>query len=323
MKTLFATLFFVILLLSGGALRAEEPMKIIASFSILADIVKQVGGDKVVVATLVGPNSDAHAFVPRPSDAKALNVAKLVVVNGLGLEGWMDRLVKESATEATVVVASKGIQTRSFGENDALDAKDLNHVDPHAWQSIPNVMVYVNNIRDALIAADKANENYYTDQAERYVAELRTLDAWVRAQIGQVPAELRRIITNHEAFGYFGREYEVSIIAAQGIQAESQPSAARIAQLVKQMKSNGVKAVFIENVSSPRLMQSLQKLAPGTVFGGALYSDALSDKSPADTYAGVMRWNTTAIADGMRRAIAPEADTPASGEAEKVTTPKK
>jgi zinc/manganese transport system substrate-binding protein len=205
----------------------------------------------------------------------------------------MDRLLKTSGTKAKLIVASKELTAVTFTE----DGKTV--ADPHAFQSIPNVMRYVQNIRDGLSEADKGNTEFYRDNADAYLAKLRTLDAWVRAKLGSVPAAERKIITNHDAFGYFAKAYDVKILAAQGVQTGGEPSAKRIAQLAKQIKDEGVKAVFIENISDPRLMQKLEKQS-GAKFGGKLYSDALSATPPANTYEGLMRWNVTAITDALR-----------------------
>jgi zinc/manganese transport system substrate-binding protein len=309
MKRFLSTLLLGLLFVSP--LHADDAkLKVVASFSILGDIVKQIGGDAVDVTTLVGPDGDAHVFQPTAGDARAIADANLVVFNGLGFEGWMDRLQKQSGTKASTVIASDGIDKRKFEDKDDHDdhkdhdthdheAHDHGAFDPHAWQSVPNVLVYVANIRNALIKADPAHEKAYRANAEKYLMELRTLDAWIRAQLKAIPAEKRKIVTNHDAFGYFAAEYGVTLLAAQGMQTETEPSAAQIAKLITRMKEQNVKAAFIENISNPSLIRTLQEQG-GVKFGGRLYSDALGEKAPADTYLGMMRWNVTSITEALK-----------------------
>lgn len=294
---MFKKLVLVILAFFSFTQPAFAQMQVVASFSVLADIVRQIGGEQVDVKSLVPSNGDAHEYQAKPSDAKVLREAKIIFVNGLGLEGWMDRLIRQSATKAPVIVVNTNVTPRKMNAN----GKDV--FDPHSWQSIPNVMLhYIPVIRDALIAADKNNEAYYRDQAEKYRLSLRTLDAWARATLGTVAPDDRKMITNHDALGYFGAEYGITILAAQGLQPDAEPSAGQMAALVKQIKAGDIKTVFIENMSSPRLMQRLEKLT-GATFGGELYTDATSDKPPADSYEGMIRWNVTAITNALHKQL--------------------
>src|SRR5438552_5865170 len=199
---------------------AQEKLKAVATFSILADFVKNVGGDRVEVQALVGPNGDAHVYQPTPGDAKTLADAKVVFVNGLGFEGWMERLIKASASKATIVTATKGVKPRK-----AEDDHGHGDADPHAWQSVANAKLYVANIRDALSAADPAGKGSYEANAAAYLAKLDALDAEVRAAIDKIPSNRRKIITTHDAFGYFAAAYKVSFIAPQGVSTESEVSA--------------------------------------------------------------------------------------------------
>ena len=196
---------------------AQEKIKTVATFSILADVVKNVGGDRVAVTALVGPNSDAHVYQPSPSDAKTLADAKVVFTNGLGFEGWMERLIKASGTKAAMVVASKGVKPRNLEPG----ADGHQHAtDPHAWQAVGNIKLYAGNIRDALVAADPAGKADYEANAKAYLAKLDALDAEIRAEVGKIPADRRRIITTHDAFGYFAAAYGVAFIAPQGVSTE-------------------------------------------------------------------------------------------------------
>ncbi|WP_406854863.1 metal ABC transporter substrate-binding protein [Alsobacter sp. KACC 23698] len=263
-----------------------ERIPVVASFSILGDFVRQVGGDRVQAVSLVGPNGDAHVFQPSPADARTLAGARLVVVNGLGLEGWIDRLVRASGSRAPVVTASAGVkplESREGGE--------APHADPHAWQDVANAKAYVAAIRDGLSAADPAGKAVYDERAAAYLAQLDALDAEVRAAIARIPADRRRIVTTHDAFGYFGRAYGVAFIAPQGVSTEAEASARDVARIIRQIRAEKVPAVFLENVSDPRLMQRITR-ETGAKVGGKLYSDALSEQGgPAGTYIEMIRNN--------------------------------
>lgn len=283
-----------------------QKLPVVASFSILGDLVKNVGGDRVAVTTLVGANGDAHVFQPAPADAKKIAAAKLVFVNGLGFEGWMDRLVKASGTKAPLVVATTGITPLAFAEEE--DGHDHDHAkkdahkedhaghdhgpsDPHAWQSVANAKLYVANIRDGLITADPAGKAEYEANAAAYTAKLDALEAEVKTAVASIPEARRRIITSHDAFGYFGNAYGVEFIAPQGVSTESEASAKDVARIIRQIKAEKVPAVFMENISDPRLVKRISQ-ETGAKIGGTLYSDALSDdKGPASTYIDMIQNN--------------------------------
>lgn len=282
------------MMLASASAVAQERIKVIASFSILADLVKNVGGDRVAVDALVGPGSDAHVYAPTPADARKVAEARLVVVNGLGFEGWLDRLIKAAGGKATAVVATKGLKARKAASDH--DRKHGKHdhdddVDPHAWQNVVNVKTYVANIRDALAAADPAGAETYKANAAAYSARLDALNADVKAGVAKIPAARRKIITNHDAFGYFDAAYGVRFIAPQGLATESEPSARDVARIISQIKKQKIPAVFLENISDPRLMQRIAK-ETGAKIGGTLYSDALTaSNGPAPTYIDLMRHN--------------------------------
>ena len=284
-------------LLVAAPLRAQERrLKVIASFSILGDFVRNVGGDRVEVRDLVGPNGNAHVFEPSPADAKAVADAKLVFVNGLGFEGWLDRLVKASGTKATIVVASNGIKPR---EGAADHDHDHGKVDPHAWQSVANAKVYVADIRDALIAADPAGKAVYEANAAAYLAKLDALDQEVRAVIARIPPERRRVITSHNAFGYFGDAYGVDFTAPQGVSTEAETSARDVAAIITQIRKQKVAAVFLENVTDPRLVKQIAA-ETGAKIGSTLYSDALTDaKGDATSYIELIRHNLKELAGAL------------------------
>jgi zinc/manganese transport system substrate-binding protein len=266
---------------------AQTPAKlpVIATFSILADFARNVGGERINVVALVGPNGDTHVYQPKPADARELGAARLIVVNGLGLEGWIERLIKASGAKAPVIVTTEGINPQKMREEGRIGP------DPHAWQSIVNAKIYVANIRDGLIAADPAGEEVYRGNAENYLARLDALEKEVLAEIAKIPPGRRQIITTHDAFGYFGTAYGFRFIAPEGVSTETEASARDVAKIIRQIKVQKIPAVFLENVTDARLVRRIAAESGATV-GGALYSDALSPPDgPASTYIDMMRNN--------------------------------
>ncbi|MBV8657626.1 MAG: metal ABC transporter substrate-binding protein [Burkholderiales bacterium] len=281
---LFASLF------SLTALAADK-LPVVASFSILGDLVAEVGGDKVAVTTLVGPDGDAHVYQPTPQDAKAVAAAKLVVVNGLGLEGWMDRLFKTSASHTQQLVASTGVPTRK-GEG--------GKIDPHAWQDPARVRVYVQNIDRGLASADPANASVYHQRAQAFLARLTALETWADQTIAKVPSSKRRVITSHDAFGYLGARFGITFLAPQGMGTETEATAKDVGELIKQIRAEHIRAVFVENITNPRLIQQVAS-ETHVQLGPELYSDALSKADgPAAHYEDMMRHNITALVAGMK-----------------------
>ncbi len=279
----------------------DRPVRAVATFSILGDLVRQVGGSHVTVATLVGPDSDAHGLSPSPADARKLAEADIVFVNGLGLEGWFDRLIRASGTRAPVVVASAGVKPIPAQDEHAHEDGDHGHghgdhaVDPHAWQDVANVRTYVANIRDGLAKVDPAHADAYRAAAAAYLAELDALERDVRAAIARIPPERRRIITTHDAFGYFAAAYGLRFIAPQGVSTDSEASPRDVAAIIRQIRKERVPAVFLENISDPRQMQQIARES-GARVGGKVYSDALSaPDGPAATYLDLMRSNLKAF----------------------------
>jgi zinc/manganese transport system substrate-binding protein len=279
----------VALALAMSPSRADERLNVVASFSILADFVKNVGGDKVDLATLVGPNSDVHVYAPAPSDAKRVADAKLLVINGLGLEGWLPRLVQSSGSKAAIVTASNGIAPLKHGWE----------ADPHAWQSVANAKIYVANVRDALAAADPGDAAAFHANADRYLAELDALDAEVRAAVARIPPERRKVISTHNAFGYFAAAYGIAFIAPSGVSTENEPSARDIAAIITQITTEKIPAVFLENISDDRLIRRVAA-ETGAKVGGTLYSDSLTgEKGPAPTYIDLVRHNIKALTSAL------------------------
>lgn len=283
-------------LLAASAIPASaETLKVVASFTVLADVVKQVGGDHVSVTSLVGPNGDPHEFEPSPADAKHLKAAEVTFVSGEGLEGWMDRLITASGYKGTPVTASEGINTRTMEE----DGKTV--TDPHVWNSPVNVKVWVVNIEKALSAADPADAAAFKTNADRYTKKLDELDAYAHSKFDKVADDRRKVLTSHDAFGYFGREYQVSFLAPLGVSTESEASAADVAKLIEQIKAENVKTYFFENSNDPRLVKQVAK-ATGAKPGGELYVESLSDaKGPAPTYEKMFRYNVDQIAAAMAK----------------------
>jgi zinc/manganese transport system substrate-binding protein len=282
----------VLLGVSTGA-HAADKVKAVASFSILGDMVSQVGGDRVEVVTLVGPDGDAHVYEPTPADAKTLAGSQLLLVNGLGFEGWMDRLEKSSGFKGKVVVASTGVTPRTMVEEEG--GKPEMITDPHAWQNLANGKIYVANIRDALIAADPEGKATYEANAAKYLGEIMQEDDAVRAAIATLPKDRRKIITSHDAFGYFGAAYGLEIIAPEGVSTESEASAQDVAKIIRQIKAENIPAVFIENITDHRLLDQIAR-ETGAKIGGTLYSDALSGPvGPASTYLDMFHHNIGAL----------------------------
>ena len=275
--------------------QAAKPLEAVASFTVLADMVHQVGGDRVHVTSLVGPNGDPHAFEPTPDDARRLKAANLVFVSGLGLEGWMDRLISASGYQGKIVVASDGIRTLHMDE----DGKQI--TDPHAWNSAGNGAIYVGNIVKALAAADPEGAPTYQANGGRYAQQLRDLDNYARQQVAAVPIARRKVLTSHDAFGYFGAAYGVTFLSPLGLSTESEASAQDVAKLIRQIKAEHVRAYFLENSNDPRLVRQVAA-ATGAEPGGLLYVEALSPPDgPAPTYVAMFRRNVDEMVRAMKK----------------------
>ncbi|MFH2837337.1 metal ABC transporter substrate-binding protein [Klebsiella aerogenes] len=279
-------------LMAQGAI--AKTLNVVSSFSVLGDMVQQVGGEHVHVDTLVGPDGDPHTFEPSPKDSALLSKADVVVVNGLGLEGWLDRLVKASGFKGELVVASKGVKTHTLDE----DGKTV--TDPHAWNSAANGALYAQNILDDLVKADPQDKAALQSRGKRYIEQLTAIDGWAKAQFSAIPQVKRKVLTSHDAFGYFGRAYHVTFLAPQGLSSESEASAAQVAALIKQIKADGVHTWFMENQLDPRLVQQIAG-ATGAQPGGELYPEALSKPGGvADSYVKMLRHNVELIVNSMK-----------------------
>jgi zinc/manganese transport system substrate-binding protein len=286
---ILSPLIYLVLALSIAPVWAQQPLKVVASFSILGDFVKNVGGERVDVTTLVGPDSDVHVYAPAPDDARKIANARLLVVNGLGLEGWLPRLLQAAGGRALMVTATRGIAPLRLGSD----------ADPHAWQSVANAKVYVANIRDALAATDPADADYFRKRTEDYLATLDALDREVRQAIMRIPENRRKVISTHDAFGYFASAYGIEFIAPLGVSTESDASARDIAGIIEQIRAEKIPAVFLERISDPRLMRRLSA-ETGAKVGGTLYSDSLTDeKGDAPTYIDMVRHNIKALTSAL------------------------
>ena len=289
MRRLHLWLIGLLLVAVVSPARAQERLNVVASFSILGDLVRNVGGERVAVTTLVGPDGDVHVYTPAPADAKKIADAKLVIINGLGLEGWLPRLVQSSGSKAAIVAATSGIAPRKLGSD----------ADPHAWQSVVNARIYVVNIRDALGTIDPANAGVYRANADLYLAKLDGLDREVRDAVAQIPQGRRKVISTHNAFGYFADAYGVEFIAPLGVSTESEASARDIAGIITQVRSGKIPAVFLENISDPRLIRRISA-ETGARIGGTLYSDSLTgEKGDAPTYIDMVRHNIKALTSAL------------------------
>jgi zinc/manganese transport system substrate-binding protein len=287
-------------------------MSVVASFSILGDMTARVGGDRIALRVIAGPDVDSHGFQPRPSDVAALRDARLIIRNGLGFDGWIDRLVRSAGFRGPVATATEGITPRSMAAHSHGHAhggaeRRQNHSvgprmvpDPHAWQDLRHGQRYVRTIAAALSAADPAGAEAYRGNAEAFAARLVTLDGWVRAQVEAVPQARRKVVTSHDAFGYFGAAYGIEFLAPQGVSTEGEPSAAEVARLIRQIRDQGITALFMENMTNPATLRRVAAEARVTI-GGRLYADALSGPAgPAPDYEAMFRHNVGLLVPAMR-----------------------
>ena len=287
--TMMRLLVLVVLMLIASPLQAAERLNVVASFSILGDFVRAVGGDRVNLTTLVGPDSDVHVYTPAPGDAKRVAEARLVIVNGLGLEGWLPRLVQSAGSGAKVVVASAGVVPLRLGSA----------ADPHAWQSVPNARIYVTDIADALAAAASDDAEFFRARAKAYLQKLDALDREVREAVAGIPPDRRKVISTHDAFGYFAAEYGLQFIAPLGVSTETEPSARDIAAIIGQVRARKIPAVFLENISDDRLIRRIAA-ETGARVGGTLISDGLTgEKGLAPTYIDMVRHNIKALTSAL------------------------
>jgi len=298
------------LVIAAPALAQPQKLRVIASFSILGDIVAQVGGEQVEVTTLVPAMGDAHVFQPTPSHARAVAGADVLVINGLNFEPWLDRLVTASGFKGRHVMAAEGIKPREMGGHGHAhhnhgpgddDHDDHGVADPHVWHDLQRMQTYIANIAQGLAAADPAHAEAYRTRGAAYAAELKALDTWAAAEIGKLPRAHRKVITQHDAFGYLAARYRIDFMAAQGVTTKAEASAEAVGRLTRQIKREKVQALFFENIANPRLIEQIGREAKVKV-GGRLYSDALSPPGgEADSFVKMYRLNITRLIEAMRR----------------------
>ncbi len=288
-KSLYAGIATASFALAALPAAAEDDVKIVASFSILGDMVEEVVGDLATVTTIVGPDADAHVYQPSVADARAVAQADIIFVNGLGFETWSDTLIAESGTEATVHVATAGITP----------VKVDGITDPHAWNSLSNGVIYVTNVAAAMKEAMPEHADEITANADAYIAELESLDAETKSKLADLPANRRTVVTAHDAFGYLADAYGLTFLAPVGIDTEAEPSAKNLAVLIDQLKAEGAAALFVENITSPALVQQISE-ETGIVIGGRLFSDALSERGgPATSYLAMFQHNLGTLMDAL------------------------
>lgn len=272
-------------------LSAQAQVKVVASFSILGDMVRQVTGDLANVETIVGPNADAHVYAPNVEDALAVAKAQIIFVNGLGFETWSDTLIKTSGTKAQVVVATSGIKP----------LKVNGKIDPHSWNALPNGMIYVGNIANAMAKFDPKNEKAYRANADAYKAKLKALHDKTVAALSGLPKDRRTVVTAHDAFGYLAHAYGLTFLAPVGIDTEAEPSARDLATLIDQLKKQKVGALFVENITNPDLVNQIAR-ETGLKIGGRLFSDALSAKGgPATSYLKMFEHNLGTLVSALAK----------------------
>lgn len=289
MRTLLAAL---VLLLPLSLSAADKP-QVVTSFSILADLTQEIAGTHIELINLVAADEDAHVFEPSPQNAQALLKADLIIANGLGFEPWLERLLASSQAPGKRIDASAGvlpIMLKQHGEQVP---------DPHAWQSLSNAEIYLHNIAQALSQIDPAHAADYATRRDAYLARLHILREQANKQLNSLPANRRKVVTSHDAFGYFGQAWQLQFIAPQGLSTTDQPSAADVAQLIRQLRSEGVRAVFVENIRDSRLIKQIADEAGATV-GGTLYSDALAASGPASTYLGMFQHNLDTLMAALK-----------------------
>jgi zinc/manganese transport system substrate-binding protein len=280
-----------------GLSRAATPLPVVASFSILGDLVQVVGGERVKVTTLVGPDADAHAFEPTPADARNLVKARLFVTNGLNFEPWAQKLATSAAYKGALLTASQGVQPRQRSAGNGLSHDES---DPHAWQDPRNVVVYVKNIAKSLASLDPEGTDSYQNNSDTYIRQLEALDQFALAQFAHLTPHQRRVITSHDAFGYFAARYQIQFLAPQGVSPAGEASAKEVAQLIRQIQRDKIRAVFVENMRNPKLLAQMAR-DTGVQLGPKLYVDALSGPNePGSSYLGLMRHNVTQLVAGMK-----------------------
>jgi zinc/manganese transport system substrate-binding protein len=285
-------LFFILISCHSLFLEAA-PLKVVVSFSILGDVVSAIGKEHVVVTSIVGPNGDAHVYQPKPSDAKNIANADILFINGLGFEGWIERLIETTGFKKQVVVVTKGIKPRTLGgENSPI-------IDPHVWHNPHLVKIWVHHIVKGLSKIDPLRKEIYEANGKAYIEELRKLDQWIKAKLQAIPKERKRIVTAHDAFGYFSERYNVEIISPVGLSTDAEPTVQTVNRIIRFIKKHHISTIFLENISNAKMIEQIAE-ETGAKIGGILYSDSLSTSmEPGDTYLHLMYHNMAYIENAM------------------------
>ena len=296
LSILISTLLISTLTMTGLVLGQTTRLQVATSFSILEDLVQNVGSDRIQVRSFVPRNGDSHSFEPGTQDVRTLSQAKVVFINGHGLEAWFEKLLSNAASKAKVVTLSDGLKTRSFQE----DGQTV--TDPHIWWDLTHTQAYVTQIARALEAADPTGKTVYASNAKKYNAELIKLDAWAKLEIAKIPVSKRKLVTNHDALGYFAARYGFKIIGQiiPSLGTEQAPSARELAALSRTIQREGVKAIFIENTLNPKLAQTLADES-GAKVAPALYTDSLGNPgSSGETFIKAFRYNVNTIVNALK-----------------------
>lgn len=296
------TFFLSLAFLFQGIVVHAEPLKVVTSFSILRDLVQEIGGNNIIVDNIVGINSDTHVYEPTPQDAKKLANADLVFINGMGFEGWIKRLIEASGYKGEVIETTSNIVHKQDASHSQCENK-AHSMDPHAWHSLKNVIQYVNVITEGLIKKDPIHAAEYRKNAKRYKQKLEALDKELKTKFSQIPLDDRIIVTTHNGFRYFGKEYGISFLSPVGLSTDSEPSPKTIAQIIEKIKESGIKTIFLENITSPKLIEQLAQ-ETGAKIGPVIYSDALSGKDgPASTYLDMMSYNANLFLQSLKEKL--------------------
>ncbi|WP_100152618.1 metal ABC transporter substrate-binding protein [Snodgrassella alvi] len=295
MKRGFFICLFSMFLCSLASLLQAAPLPVITSFSILGDVTRQIGGERVQVRSLIGNDQDAHMYQLVSKDLRDMRSARLILLNGLGLEPLsLQRAAQQSRVPLATV--TQGIQPLMM-------ADDGHHhhqqTDPHIWNDPVLMQTYARNVAGALIKVDPQGKAYYQQRLAAYQRQLAELNNWATKIFNAVPADKRKVLTGHDAFAYMAKRYSIQFIAPQGVSTEAEPSARQVAAIISQIRRENIKAIFIENIKNPKMVQRIASETQ-TKISGRLYSDALSNGAPAATYIDMFRFNVNALAAAMK-----------------------
>lgn len=272
---------------------SSDKIKTVSTISIINDMVKNIGGDKVETHLICAIGTDPHSYIPKPSDPREISKSDIVFNNGIGLEHWIEQMIRNAGGDRPVIIVSEGITP-------IRDEAGFEDPDPHAWFDLENAQVYAKNIASGLIAIDPENESYYQANLERYLSELDEAHNWAKQQISEIPQVARVLITSHDAFRYFGKTYGLEVHGLQGISTESKPRTEDVKNIIDLIKEKNLKAVFIETTVNPALLQQITN-ETGAVIGGTLYSDSIGEPgSDGETFINAFKSNVSKIKNALK-----------------------